>query len=65
MITLTIMVAFCALLGTIALAMMFPTGIQKEFLANGAYEAFRNVGIIMALETCLPISMQYLKHFSI
>ena len=24
--------------------MMFPTGIQKEFLANGAYEAFRNVG---------------------
>lgn len=44
MITLTIMVAFCALLGTIALAMMFPTGIQKEFLANGAYEAFGNVG---------------------
>lgn len=49
MIALAIMVMICAILGTIALGMMFPPeGVtaeqQASFVANGAYEAFQRLG---------------------
>ncbi len=49
MITLAIMVMVCAILGTVALGMMFSgaeiTGeAQASFIANGAYEAFQRLG---------------------
>lgn len=49
MIALAIMVMVCAILGTVALGMMFSgaeiTGeAQASFIANGAYEAFQRLG---------------------
>jgi amino acid transporter len=49
MIALAIMVMICAILGTVALGMMFShteiTGDnQAHFIANGAYEAFQRLG---------------------
>lgn len=50
MIALAIMVMICAILGTIALGMMFPpegfadATEQANFIANGAYEAFARLG---------------------
>lgn len=49
MIALAIMVMVCAILGTIALGMMFPPeGVSAEqqtaFIANGQYEAFAKLG---------------------
>lgn len=45
MITLAVMVAVCAVLGTIALGMMYDSNnIPSDFLTNGSYEAFRRVG---------------------
>ena len=49
MIALAIMVMVCAILGTLALGMMFdPTGVtaeqQSSFIANGAYVAFQKLG---------------------
>ena len=45
MIWLAGMVAVCAILGTIAMGMMFAgQNIEKSFVANGAYESFRTVG---------------------
>lgn len=49
MIALAVMVMICAILGTVALGMMF-TGAEYEgaaqtsFIANGAYEAFQRLG---------------------
>ena len=45
MIGLAVMVAICAILGTIAMGMMFAGhNIEQSFVANGAYESFRRVG---------------------
>lgn len=45
MITLAIMVAVCAILGTISLGMMFSsTDIPKDLLTNGSYYAFQRLG---------------------
>lgn len=45
MIGLAAMVAVCAVLGTLAMGMMFAgNNIDKSFVADGAYEAFRRVG---------------------
>lgn len=45
MIVLTIMVAITALLGTIAMGMMFdPNNIPKDLLMNGAYYSFQKLG---------------------
>ncbi len=42
---MTSMVVLAALLGTFALALMFdPTNPDKDFIANGAYKAFRILG---------------------
>ncbi|WP_040328174.1 APC family permease [Clostridium ihumii] len=45
MITLAIMVAVCAILGTISLGMMFDSNnVPKDLLTNGAYYAFQKLG---------------------
>lgn len=45
MITLAIMVAVCAILGTISLGMMFDSNnIPKDLMTNGAYYAFQKLG---------------------
>ena len=45
MITLAIMVAVCAILGTISLGMMFSSNdIPKDLLTNGSYYAFQRLG---------------------
>ena len=45
MITLAIMVAVCAILGTISLGMMFDSNnIPQDLLTNGAYYAFQRLG---------------------
>lgn len=45
MISLAIMVAVCAILGTIALGMMFNSSdIPKDLMTNGAYYAFQRLG---------------------
>ena len=51
MIALAIMVVACAILGTIAMGMMFDSHLietdaefQQNFIANGAYECFRKLG---------------------
>lgn len=45
MIALAIMVAVCAILGTIALGMMFNSdNVPKDLLTNGAYYAFQKLG---------------------
>ncbi|WP_455537951.1 amino acid permease [Terrisporobacter sp.] len=45
MITLAIMVAVCAILGTVSLGMMFNSNnIPDDLLTNGAYYAFQRVG---------------------
>ncbi len=45
MITLAAMVAACAVLGTIAMGMMFDSNnIPKDLMTNGAYYAFQQVG---------------------
>jgi len=45
MITLAIMVAVTAILGTISLGMMFdPNNIPKDLMTNGAYYAFQKLG---------------------
>ncbi|MDO5038581.1 amino acid permease [Clostridium sp.] len=45
MIALAIMVAVCAILGTISLGMMFSSdNVPKDLLTNGAYYAFQKLG---------------------
>ncbi len=45
MIALAIMVAVCAILGTISLGMMFDSNnVPKDLLTNGAYYAFQKLG---------------------
>jgi amino acid transporter len=49
MIALAIMVMVCAILGTVAMGMIFPASefegaAQSSFIANGAYEAFGKLG---------------------
>ena len=45
MITLAIMVAVCAILGTISLGMMFDSNnVPKDLMTNGAYYAFQKLG---------------------
>ena len=45
MIALAVMVAVCAILGTISLGMMFdPNNIPKDLMTNGAYYAFQKLG---------------------
>lgn len=45
MIALAIMVAICAMLGTVALGMMFDSNeIPKDLMTNGAYYAFQRLG---------------------
>ncbi|SHE92072.1 APC family permease [Clostridium fallax] len=45
MIALAIMVAVCAILGTISLGMMFDSNnVPKDLLTNGAYYAFQRLG---------------------
>lgn len=45
MITLAIMVAICAILGTISLGMMFDSNnVPKDLMTNGAYYAFQKLG---------------------
>ncbi|AYF54878.1 amino acid permease [Clostridium botulinum] len=45
MITLSIMVAVCAILGTISLGMMFDSNnVPKDLMTNGAYYAFQKLG---------------------
>lgn len=45
MIALAVMVAVCAILGTISLGMMFDsTNVPKDLLTNGAYYAFQKLG---------------------
>lgn len=42
---MTVMVVVCAVLGTIALALMFdPLNPPKDMVSNGAYEAFQRLG---------------------
>ncbi len=43
MIALAIMVAVCAILGTVSLGMMFDSNnVPKDLMTNGAYYAFQN-----------------------
>ena len=45
MITLAIMVAVCAILGTVSLGMMFNSNsVPEDLLTNGAYYAFQRLG---------------------
>src|SRR3712207_1095442 len=45
MIALAIMVAVCAILGTISLGMMFDSNnVPKDLMTNGAYYAFQKLG---------------------
>lgn len=45
MITLAIMVAVCAILGTVSLGMMFDSNnVPKDLMTNGAYYAFQKLG---------------------
>ena len=56
MIMLAIMVAVCAILGSIALGLMFSGAtIDKDFLANGQYIAFQRVGQYYGLGDLLMI----------
>lgn len=55
MITLAIMVAICAILGTIALSMIYPEGPTQDLLTNGAYAAFQKVGQYYHLGNTLMI----------
>ena len=54
MIALAAMVAVCAMLGTIALGMMFDSNnIPEDLMTNGAYYAFQMLASIIMWEICL------------
>lgn len=56
MIALAVMVGICAILGTIAMGMMFAGhNIDQSFVANGAYSSFRMVGQYYGLGDSLMI----------
>lgn len=56
MIALAVMVGICAILGTIAMGMMFAGhSIDQSFVANGAYSSFRMVGQYYGLGDSLMI----------
>lgn len=56
MIALAVMVAACALLGTVALGMMFDSNnLPSDLLANGAYYAFQMLGEFYGLGNLLMV----------
>ena len=55
MIALAVMVAVCAILGTIALSMIYVNGPTRDMLTNGAYVAFQRVGRYYGLGDTLMI----------